>query len=369
MKSIIPFVFLLIFLSILVIANIYLSKRFAFYFSFNSTKILYFIFAATTVFMIAGIAVFTNTQSKFGNISYIVASFITGFMLYLLLSVLFVDLANLIFKIQPKIIGFIALALSISISVYGVINAFSIRKTEIEVPITGLQNEIRIVHLSDIHIGHFRGENFVQKVVDKTISLDPDIVVITGDLFDGKINLKAETLNPFKQISAPIYFVEGNHDKYTGVKTIKSYLRNIGVNVLENEIVQFENLQIIGLNHLRANRHTRNIHASNSYSIEEVLDSITIDPSKPSILLHHSPDGIEYAEKHGIDLYLSGHTHAGQIFPINLITGLMFPYNRGLHEYGKTKIFISQGIGTFGPPMRVGTQSEVVLIKLIPEKI
>ena len=367
MKSIMPILFILVFLSVLVIANVYLSKRFAFYFNFDKAKIFYFIFAATTVFMIAGITIFSNTQSEFGNIFYVVASFVLGFMLYLLLSVLFVDLINLIFKIQAKHIGILVLALSVSVSIYGVINAFTIRKTEIEVPVANLKNEIRIVHLSDMHIGHFRGKNFVQKVVNKTISLNPDIVVITGDLFDGKINLKAENLEPLKQIKAPIYFVEGNHDNYTGIKTIKSYLRNIGIIVLENEIIEYENLQIIGLNHLRANRHTRDIHASNSYSIEEALDSIAIDSLKPSILLHHSPEGIEYAYNHGVDLYLSGHTHAGQIFPINLITNMMFPYNKGLHEYQKTKIFVSQGVGTVGPPMRVGTRSEVVLIRLTPK--
>ncbi len=83
-------------------------------------------------------------------------------------------------------------------------------------------------------------------------------------------------------------------------------------------------------------------------------------------MLHHSPDGIKYANEYGIDLYLAGHTHAGQLFPINYLNALLFKYNKGLSDYNGSKIFVSQGAGTFGPPMRVGTKSEISLISLMP---
>jgi len=85
------------------------------------------------------------------------------------------------------------------------------------------------------------------------------------------------------------------------------------------------------------------------------------------VLLHHSPDGIKYANQHGVDLYLAGHTHAGQLFPIKYIAKLIFDYNKGLRDYNGTKIYVSQGAGTFGPPMRVGTISELTLLKLKPQ--
>jgi len=364
MKSIIPIIFLVVFLTILVGSNIYLSKRLAYYFSLESAKILYFVFGAISLFMIAGIMAFSNTQNMFVSVLYVLASVLIGLMLYLLLSMFLVDIVNLFTKISPKILGLTAILLAVAISSIGILNAFYLRKTEIEIPIEGLQDEVRIVHLTDIHIGHFRGQSFVQSVVDKTNSLNPDFVVITGDLFDGTIRLEQKSLAPLKDIKVPIYFVEGNHDNYTGIKTIKDYLRDIGVHVLENELALYQDLQIIGLNHMRPNRRTRDIHASNGVSIEEVLDSLPISDSKPSIVLHHSPDGVEYANKHGVDLFLAGHTHAGQIFPISIVAYYMFAYNRGLHEYKNTKMFVSQGVGTFGPPMRIGTRSEIVLLKL-----
>lgn len=310
---------------------------------------------------------FSNTQNIFVSALYVLASVLMGFLLYLLLFTFLVDIVNLFTKFSPKILGLSAISLAVLISSIGIINAFYLRKSEVEIQINGLQNEIRIVHLTDIHLGHFRGQSFMQNVVDKTNSLNPDIVVITGDLFDGTISLEEENLLPLKDIKVPIYFVEGNHDNYTGVKKIKDYLRNIGVNVLENEISEYNDLQIIGLNHMRPNRRTHDIHASNGLSIEEALDSLPIVASKPSIILHHSPDGVEYANKHGVDLFLAGHTHAGQIFPISIVTYFMFAYNRGLHDYKNTKMFVSQGVGTFGPPMRIGTKSEIVLLKLVPK--
>lgn len=84
-------------------------------------------------------------------------------------------------------------------------------------------------------------------------------------------------------------------------------------------------------------------------------------------MLHHSPDGVRYAHKKGVDLYLAGHTHAGQLFPITLIAGMIYKFNKGLYNYNGTKVFVSQGAGTFGPPMRTGTHSEITVVRLIPE--
>ncbi len=232
----------------------------------------------------------------------------------------------------------------------------------------GLKKGIRAIHLSDIHIGHFRGKDFLQKIVDQTNKLKPEVVFLTGDLFDGRIRLNEESLQPLKQLKVPVFFVEGNHDIYTGVHVIKSLLKKNGVNVLENEMVKWQGLQIIGLNHMVADRNTVNMHASAvGPTIKNVLGNLLIEKNEPSILLHHSPDGVQYASEKGIDLYLSGHTHAGQLFPINYISELVFPYNRGLHSYNGTRIFVSEGAGTFGPPMRVATKSEITMVKLMPD--
>jgi predicted MPP superfamily phosphohydrolase len=178
-----------------------------------------------------------------------------------------------------------------------------------------------------------------------------------------------EELAPLKELEVPVYFVEGNHDKYSGVNTIKKYLAELGVDVLENEVTHFGELQIIGLNHMSADNKTFNMHASSEGpTIENTLASLNIFENKPTVLLHHSPGGIKYANQHGVDLYLAGHTHAGQLFPIKYIANLIFDYNKGLHNFKDTQLFVSQGAGTFGPPMRVGTKSEITVLTLIPEK-
>ncbi|QIA06284.1 metallophosphoesterase [Draconibacterium halophilum] len=368
MRQIIPWLFFIVFLAFLVGANMYLAKRFLFYFELRSARYLYMSFGALTVFMIAGIATTTNTQAAFGNMVYIAASIVMGFLLYLLLSVAVVDLLSLFIKSVPRLLGISALSLAVFVTAAGIINAQYRRISEVEIPMKGLTNGITVAHLSDIHIGHFWGPKTLQKIVDKTNAQHPDVVFITGDLFDGKIRLNSESLEPLKHLNAPVYFVEGNHDGYSGAKEVKQNLREIGVAVLENEVTHFNQIQIIGLDHMRADNGDQEIpERKNRPSIRSVLDELNLFPGKPTVLLHHSPDGIEFANQHGVDLYLAGHTHNGQLFPFNFVVGMIYKYNKGLGDYKGTRIYTSQGVGTFGPPMRVGTKSEIVLLKLKPE--
>ena len=153
----------------------------------------------------------------------------------------------------------------------------------------------------------------------------------------------------------------------TGKRFLKK-LREVGVNVLENEMAHFDDLQIVGLNHMLADRSSFDLHASeNSPTIDETLPKIKTDKEKPIVLLHHAPNGVKYAHREGVDLYLAGHTHAGQIFPFNLITSLVFEYNRGLHKFKNTQLLVSEGVGTFGPPFRLGTKSEIIALNLVPK--
>lgn len=368
MRQFLPWLFLILFLGILAGANIYLARRLNWYFSIENTKLLNFVFPVLTLFMVFGMMPLSNTTSSFGSTIYVLAAILMGVLLYLLLSVLLIDAIHLFTKFSPKIYGISALSLTLIISIYGIANSWNIQVTQQEVKMKGLTEEIRAMHLSDIHIGHFRGNNFLEKIVEKTNKENVDVVFITGDLFDGKINLTKEELLPLTKLKAPVYFVEGNHDRYTGIETIKQYLKEINIHVLENEIAILGKLQIIGLNHMRADSETFDMHAAGNHAtIKSTLEKLSIDKNKPTILLHHSPDGIKYANQFGVDLYLAGHTHAGQLFPIKYIANLIFDYNKGLHDFKGTKIFVSQGTGTFGPPMRVGTKSEIAVIILKPQ--
>ena len=369
MRILIPIVFMLIFLAFLAGANIYLSRRFGYYFGIDNLRWIFLFFAVSTVFMIAGLAGFTNSLSVPGSMLYKLAATLMGLVLYMFISALLFHLLSVFVTIKPDVQGLLVLALALGISVYGIINAYSTRVRKVEIPVRNLESEFTLMNMSDIHIGHFRGVRFMGRLVKKTNRAKPDIVVITGDLFDGRIRLKQNVLEPLEELKSPAFFIDGNHDGYTGVNKVKKLVANTGVRVLENEVVDLELIQLVGLNHMAPDSNTVGMHdPARKETMKSVLPQLNISTVKPSVLLHHSPDGIEFASKAGIDVYLAGHTHAGQLFPVTLINDLIFKYNRGLNNYNGTRIFVSPGAGTFGPPMRVGTRSEINLIKLVPEK-
>jgi len=366
MRNLIPLFAFIVFLAFVVGVNIYLSKRFSWYFGILPIRRLYIIFALLTVFMMGGIMVFTNSISPSGRIVYLLASISMGFALYLIMSVILVDLVHLLVKVKPVYYGMTALLIALIVTVFGVWHSYNLKTTTIKVPIKGITQEMRALHISDVHIGHFRGKKFIEKIVEATKRLEVDVVFLTGDLFDGKIKLNRDVISPFEQLEVPIYFVEGNHDGYTDPERIKHELRETGIIVLENEVTDWGEFQIIGLDHMPADSQSVDIHATlDRATIKDILPTLDIDRAKPSILLHHSPVGVKYANEQGIDLYLAGHTHGGQLFPVTYIARLMLPYNKGLYEYNGTRIFVSQGTGTFGPPLRVGTRSELAVVVLI----
>ena len=370
MRQLLPFIFMVLFLAILVGANIYLGRRFAWYFSLEQTRPFVFAFASVTIFMILGLALFTNSTTLTGQLLYSSAAILMGFTLFLLLSVILFDLVHLVFKVKPLYYGMAVLLLSSTVSGYGILNAFHVRVNEQELEMSNLKEEVRVMHWTDMHLGHFRGPGFLERLVKRTNEQKVDMVLITGDLFDGKIRFGDASLAALTHLDAPVYFVAGNHDGYSGVQDVKNGLRKVGVHVLSNQVAREGPLQIIGLDHMLADNNSVNMHANGELAnMKSVLPAIPTDPDLPTILLHHSPDGIQYANEKGVDLYLCGHTHAGQLFPVTLIGELIYTYNKGLHDYKGTKIFVGEGAGTFGPPMRVGTHSAITVFKLIPETI
>lgn len=367
MKQLLPLLFMLIFLAILVLANMYLGRRFAWFFDAGTVRPYFFAFIGITVYMIGGLAGFTNSTGLLGQLLYSSAAILMGFALYLLLSVLLVDLAGLVVPAKPLYSGFAALSLALLISAFGMVNAFNVRTNSLEVEIPTLKKELRLMHWTDVHLGHFRGTPFLERLVEKTNAEQVDMVLITGDLFDGTIRFRDSTLMALRNLNAPAYFVAGNHDGYSGVEKVKAGLREVGVHVLSNEVVKADELQLIGLNHMLADSKASNMHAfEGGATIQSTLGSLAIETDQPTILMHHSPDGIQYACEKGVDLYLSGHTHAGQLFPVTLIGKLIYTYPGGFDSYKGTQIYVGSGVGTFGPPMRVGTRSTITCINLKP---
>ncbi len=271
-----------------------------------------------------------------------------------------------------------------AISIYGLWRAHNPELKRIEVQIKGLPDHWRnrtVVQLSDLHLGTINRTGFMQRVADKVNSVDPDLILITGDLFDGMGGDLFSFIEPLKALKASkgIFFVTGNHEGYLGLEEPLSVLRATNIRILDNEIVELDGLQIVGVSfpeHDRENNARRLLTQSGSF-----------DAGKPSILLYHTPTNIAesnrdgggqqtktywypdttmgLAKEVGIDLQLSGHTHHGQLFPFGWLTRAIYKgYDYGLHKDGRFQVYVTSGVGTWAPPMRTGSSSEIVAIQL-----
>ena len=244
-------------------------------------------------------------------------------------------------------------------SVYGVINAASLRVRRISVKLPGLPASWRgrvAALITDTHLGHVRGPRFVDRIVAKLRQVGADVVFISGDLFDGTKVDPILLAEPWKHLAPKFgaYFVTGNHEEFSDPTKFLDAINRSGIRVLNNEKVNVDGLQIVGVPY-RDSTDAQHFHS--------VLERTDLDRSRASILLSHVPHALPIAEKHGISLQLSGHTHGGQIFPFTWFTSRIFgAFTYGLHRFGDLMVYTSSGAGTWGPPMRVGTQPEIVLI-------
>lgn len=218
-------------------------------------------------------------------------------------------------------------------------------------------NGFTIVHLTDLHIGRTLQRDFLERIVARTNTMQPDLVVITGDLYDLPPDEIGNDLEPLKELKAPAYFVTGNHEYFHGVGPILKSIRSLGIRALTNQAVRIGNgdgyFNLIGLNDLTGKR-----FGTLPPDVEMAYKGV--DQSMPTIVLAHQPKSIDLVKDKRCDLMLSGHTHGGQIFPFGLLVKLAQPYIAGLYEFQKGKhIFVSRGTGYWGPPLRVLAPSEI----------
>lgn len=242
-------------------------------------------------------------------------------------------------------------------SVYALIAGRTLVVREYTVPIEHLTGPLRVVQLSDIHVGTVHQGKFLAEVVAKTNAERPDLVLITGDLFDGSAPVDPEILRPLNDLAAPTYFSNGNHEQYEGLQHVEDTLKNTSVQLLDNKLAEWNGVQIVGVNDKQSLRGS---------SLETVLNSLALDHTKPTILMYHSPSDWEVARAQGVDLMLSGHTHNGQIYPFNLLVRLFFKYVNGLYTEEGGSLHVSPGTGTWGPPMRLGSRNQITVLNLIP---
>ena len=327
--------------------------------------------------------------NPFTEILYLIAAVWLGLFLYLLMALILIwlvvgvgKLLGFVPDLRMVAIGFFLLALAVS--VYGIWRGQNPRVKRIEMKIEGLPEQWRnkkIIQLSDVHLGAIYGPGFMWRVAQMVDRENTDLILITGDLFDGmggRLSSFIEPLNALKA-SRGVFFVTGNHEGYLGLKEPLAVLGKTHIRVLDNEIVDLDGLQIVGI------RYPEHDRVNSARSL--LTQSGAYDAGKPSILMYHTPTNIgetypdrssqqsrtywypdtsmALAKEVGIDLQLSGHTHKGQLFPFMFQTRSAYKgYDYGLHRDGGFQVYITSGVGTWGPPMRIGTSSEIVSILL-----
>jgi uncharacterized protein len=257
-------------------------------------------------------------------------------------------------------IAAVTFGLGVVVAMYGLLNAHfpRVKRVGIELPNLPPSWRGRIAAVvSDVHLGHVNGASFLRRIVAQMRQLSADVVFLPGDLFDGSHADLEVLAAPLKQLSPPLgaYFVTGNHEEFSDRTRYIRAVSNSGVRVLNNEKVILDDLQILGV-------HDR--EAAHPELFRSILESAAIDRTRASILLSHVPRALQIPADAGISLQLAGHTHGGQIFPFTWFTQRIFGrFTYGLSRFADLLVYTSYGAGTWGPPLRVGTHPEIVLIE------
>src|SRR5690242_18155616 len=303
----------------------------------------------------------------------------------------------------PLDIAELLFGLALAVSIYGLINAYRPRVVRKTIQLPNLPEQWRgrtAALVSDLHLGHIRNGRFIRAVLDKLKRLEPDVVFIAGDMYDGvaadfdrlakpwadfleeakskqaareeiaagehetvrqsgaaRLEIESATAVLDPETFLGVYYIGGNHEEFYSDAEFLPPLLRAGVQVLDNEKVELDGLQLAGVHYRDAVDPAR---------YRALLKQLRIDRKRASVLLLHAPVHLPVSEAEGISLQLSGHTHGGQFFPYTLIAKRVWgDFIYGLKRLGNMQVYTSYGAGTWGPPMRVGTRPEIVLITFV----
>ncbi len=294
----------------------------------------------------------------FVSISLIIDIF--RFAIYFLSLIIKKDL--ILINLSPKIIFFLPFISAILISIYGYFEALNIVTEKIYLESHKINGKIRLVQISDVHLGLIVREERLKKILKKVREANPDILVSTGDLVDGQIDNLNGLSTLLREINPQMgkFAVTGNHEYYAGLEQSLKFINDAGFKVLRNEV------SFINNNFLIAGVDDPQIQQASSlqqYPEEKLLNSG--NNGKFVLLLKHRP----FIDKNSIglfDLQLSGHVHKGQIFPFSLLTKLYYPVHAGFKKISANSyLYVSRGTGTWGPPIRFLSKPEVTIIDII----
>ncbi len=283
------------------------------------------------------------------------------FTLYMVLLLACFDLFRLIFHSIPN--GFIpSLLFTFGILTYGYVRyqypATKVIHIDVNKPLTDTESSIKVVAISDVHLGLGTVKSKLKRYVDMINEQKPDLILISGDLIDNSIvPVKNQQMHEeLSQLNARfgVYMALGNHEYISGLKDCMAYLSLTSIQVLRDTVVTLPNgIQLVG----RDDRHARSRKDMNHLMQD-------IDTGLPVIVLDHQPSEINQAVEAGADLLICGHTHNGQVWPLNLLTKRIFEISYGYEKRRQTHIYVTSGLSLWGPPFRIGTQSEMVVFNL-----
>lgn len=338
------------------------------------------IFWALALSFIAGRFLERIAISTLSDIVVWVGSFWLAAFAYFMLIALVIDLLRLLNYIVPFFPSFItrnyarakeitalgAVLLVTGAIAVGYFNARSPRLRTLRLHIDKNVDSLRTLNLavaSDIHLGTIIGRSRLDAIVETINALEPDLILLPGDIVDEdlgpviKQNL-GETLRKLKA-KYGVLAITGNHEYIGGVEEACKYLEEHGITVLRDTSVRVNNsLFVVG----REDRSISQFARKKRKPLEDLMTQV--DKRFPVILMDHQPFGLDEAVRQGIDLQLSGHTHHGQIWPFQLITKAVYELSWGYLKRASTHIYVSSGVGTWGPPVRIGNTPEIVNIQL-----
>jgi hypothetical protein len=303
-----------------------------------------------------------------------------AFLVYFILFLLGLDLVRLLesffhflpkfiynnFEQTKKITAIIIIAVVGIIVFLGNLNKrdITIKTLELQLPKgEGKLNELNIVAASDLHLSPIDGERLLSKIIDKMNSLNPDIILLSGDIVDDKAEILEQRKigESFKKLNPKygIYTINGNHEFINEVEASVKYAEHLGMKVLRDNYVLIDSsFYVIG----REDSTMFQFTGKHRNTLNQIVESINSNHS--IILLDHTPYKLEEAQNNNIALQLSGHTHHGQIWPANIITNMIYEISWGYKKKGNTHYYVTSGAGTWGPPVRIGSKSEIVNIKI-----
>lgn len=239
---------------------------------------------------------------------------------------------------------------------FGYFNYNSKKRVELNLSTTkSIPRPLKLVMISDVHLGYHIGKTEFSQWVDKINAENPDMIIIAGDIVDISVSpIKEQHLeDEFNRFKAPVYACYGNHEYFSGIDDAKRFYDKAGIHLLKDDVAEVNGINIVGRDD-RMNGHRATLHS--------LVQSV--DTSKFTILIDHQPYHLEQAERDKVDFQFSGHTHKGQVFPVSLITGAIYEKDHGYLRRGNTQYYVSSGIGIWGGKFRIGTCSEYVVVTL-----